>query len=71
MALWGTCAGLICIANKLTESEPKPMGLIKAEVSRNWFGRQIESFETKGNAPDEKISIFLKGNIYSLFKTTL
>ena len=46
MALWGTCAGLICIANKLTESEPKPMGLLKAEVSRNWFGRQIDSFET-------------------------
>ena len=46
MALWGTCAGLICIADKLTESEPKPMGLIKAEVSRNWFGRQIDSFET-------------------------
>ena len=46
MALWGTCAGLICIADKLTESEPKPMGLLKAEVSRNWFGRQIDSFET-------------------------
>ena len=46
MSLWGTCAGLICIANKLSEKEPTPMNLINAEVSRNWFGRQLDSFET-------------------------
>lgn len=46
MSLWGTCAGLICIANKLTESDPIPMKLINAEVSRNWFGRQVDSFES-------------------------
>ena len=46
MSVWGTCAGLICIADKLTESDPIPMKLIAAEVSRNWFGRQVDSFET-------------------------
>ena len=46
MSLWGTCAGLICIANKLTESDPIPMKIINAEVSRNWFGRQVDSFES-------------------------
>ena len=46
MSVWGTCAGLICIAKKLTEPEPIPMILINAEVSRNWFGRQVDSFES-------------------------
>lgn len=49
MSLWGTCAGLICIANKLTENDPIPMGIIDVEVSRNWFGRQVDSFETNIN----------------------
>ena len=45
MSLWGTCAGLICIAEKLSDPYPIPMNLIDAEISRNWFGRQIDSFE--------------------------
>tara|TARA_B110000196_G_scaffold19504_1_gene15298 strand:+ start:79 stop:660 length:582 start_codon:yes stop_codon:yes gene_type:complete len=49
MSLWGTCAGLICIADKLTEKDPIPMGIIDVEVSRNWFGRQVDSFETNIN----------------------
>ena len=44
-ALWGTCAGMIILAKTLTEITPKPLGLIDIEVSRNWFGRQIDSFE--------------------------
>ena len=66
MSIWGTCAGLICIANKLTEDDPKPMGLIDAEVSRNWFGRQIDSFETnlkfKGIKGDIK-AVFIRAPI--------
>ena len=44
-ALWGTCAGMIILAKTLTEVNPKPLGLIDIEVSRNWYGRQIDSFE--------------------------
>ncbi len=43
--LWGTCAGLIIIARELTDPYPIPMGLLNVTVSRNWFGRQIQSFE--------------------------
>jgi len=46
MSVWGTCAGLICIAEKLSDPYPIPMNLIDAEISRNWFGRQVDSFET-------------------------
>ena len=44
-ALWGTCAGMIVIANELTDPYPTPLGLIDIKVSRNWFGRQVDSFE--------------------------
>lgn len=45
MGLWGVCAGLIVIARALTGNAPKPFGLLDIKVARNWFGRQIESFE--------------------------
>ena len=45
MAIWGTCAGMIIISKNLTELDPKPIGLLDITVSRNWFGRQIDSFE--------------------------
>ena len=45
MALWGTCAGMIVIAREVTTAIPKPFGLLDIKVSRNWYGRQVESFE--------------------------
>ena len=66
MSVWGTCAGLICIAKKLTEPEPIPMNLINAEVSRNWFGRQVDSFESDINFSgiEEKIkAVFIRAPI--------
>lgn len=45
MAIWGTCAGMIVIADRLTDSRPQPLRLIDIEVSRNAFGRQLDSFE--------------------------
>ena len=45
MALWGTCAGMIVIARELTSVIPKPFGLLDITVSRNWYGRQVDSFE--------------------------
>ncbi len=44
-ALWGTCAGMIVIARELTDPYPEPLGLVDICVSRNWFGRQVDSFE--------------------------
>ena len=45
MPTWGTCAGMIVLADRLTDSRPDPLSLIDIEVSRNAFGRQIDSFE--------------------------
>ena len=46
LSVWGTCAGMIVIADKLTDHRPAPLRLMDIEVSRNAFGRQVDSFET-------------------------
>ncbi len=45
MPVWGTCAGMILLAGSLVDSRPEPLRLMDMEVSRNAFGRQIDSFE--------------------------
>ena len=45
-AIWGTCAGMIVLAKKLLDKRPSPLGLLDITVTRNAFGRQVDSFET-------------------------
>ena len=45
MPVWGTCAGMIVLADRLNDGRPEPLHLMDIEVSRNAFGRQIDSFE--------------------------
>ena len=51
MPVWGTCAGMILLAKKLKEDRPNPLELMNIEVSRNAFGRQIDSFEEDLHIP--------------------
>lgn len=44
---WGTCAGMVLLARRLTDDRPQPLGTIDMVVSRNAFGRQVDSFETE------------------------
>lgn len=45
LPVWGTCAGMILLAKKLIQEKPIPLQLMDITVSRNAFGRQIDSFE--------------------------
>lgn len=45
LPVWGSCAGMIVLANQLADKRPEPLHLMNIEVSRNAFGRQIDSFE--------------------------
>jgi pyridoxal 5'-phosphate synthase pdxT subunit len=45
MPVWGTCMGMIVMAEKVTGSKQPTLGLLHIEVKRNAFGRQIESTE--------------------------
>ena len=51
LPVFGTCAGMILLASRTSDSEIKPLGLIDITVRRNAFGRQRESFETELAVP--------------------
>ncbi|CAX44502.1 SNO-family glutamine amidotransferase, putative [Candida dubliniensis CD36] len=46
-SIWGTCAGLIFLSKQLVNGieNQQILGALDIEVSRNAFGRQIDSFE--------------------------
>ncbi len=44
--VFGTCAGMIVLAERLDGGEEPPLRLMDMTVARNAFGRQRESFET-------------------------
>jgi len=45
MPIWGTCMGMIVMAEKIVGWKQPTLGLLHIEVKRNAFGRQIESGE--------------------------
>ena len=61
MPIWGTCAGLIMISKQISENDPKPLGLLDITTSRNYYGRQIDSFIENITVLTDQIElIFLK-----------
>ncbi len=50
LCLWGTCAGAILAAQKVV-GEPPCLGLIEAEIARNVFGSQLDSFAEDAVVP--------------------
>lgn len=44
MPVWGTCAGLILLAQDVGQAQPL-IGGLDVTVARNAFGRQVDSFE--------------------------
>ena len=45
LPLWGTCAGLIALAQEITGDNAAILGLMDITVDRNAYGRQLDSFE--------------------------
>lgn len=50
--IFGTCAGLILLAKRITEGSQSLLELMDIEARRNAFGRQRESFEADLSIPD-------------------
>jgi pyridoxal 5'-phosphate synthase pdxT subunit len=46
-AVWGTCAGMIVMANRASDLDKETLDLMDIKVERNAFGRQVDSFETE------------------------
>jgi len=51
LPIWGTCAGLICLARKISNCNMETLSVMDITVRRNAFGRQIDSFETELKVP--------------------
>jgi 5'-phosphate synthase pdxT subunit len=54
MPVFGTCAGLIMLSNRLSDAthDQQTLGGLDVTVRRNAFGSQVESFETSLSAPE-------------------
>ena len=51
MAIWGTCAGAILLAERAGDLDREGLRLMDITVRRNAFGRQVESFEAALEVP--------------------
>ena len=51
LPVFGTCAGMILLANKVTGLDMESIGVINMTVRRNAFGRQKDSFENELSMP--------------------
>ena len=51
LPIFGTCAGMILLANKVSNLNIEPLGAMDITVRRNAFGRQIDSFEAELSVP--------------------
>lgn len=61
--MFGTCAGLILLAKKISNSKTPHLSLMDVEVERNSFGRQVDSFEVPLSIPsigDEITAVFIR-----------
>jgi len=51
LPVFGTCAGMILLANRISDSDVEPLKLMDIIIRRNAFGRQRESFEAALSVP--------------------
>jgi 5'-phosphate synthase pdxT subunit len=67
--LYGTCAGMILLADRVAEGEEPYFGLLDIEVQRNGYGRQLDSFEADIDIPllgDEPLhAVFIRAPMVS------
>jgi len=49
--MFGTCAGMIVLAQGVANGKITPIGVMEINVKRNAFGRQVDSFETDIDMP--------------------
>ena len=54
LPVFGTCAGMILLAKKITDQDQTYFATMDIEVTRNAYGRQLGSFYTLGQFADMK-----------------
>ena len=68
-ALYGTCAGMILLANRIADGDEPVLKLLDITVQRNAYGRQLDSFEADLEVPslgDEPLyGVFIRAPVVS------
>jgi 5'-phosphate synthase pdxT subunit len=68
-ALYGTCAGMILLANRIADGDEPVLRLLDITVQRNAYGRQLDSFEADLEIPslgDEPLhGVFIRAPVVS------
>ena len=68
-ALYGTCAGMILLANRIADGDEPVLQLLDITVQRNAYGRQLDSFEADLEIPslgDEPLhGVFIRAPVIS------
>ncbi len=57
LPVFGTCAGMILLANKLHNDPTVHFGTMDIEVRRNAYGRQLGSFNTVDTFADKRVEM--------------
>ena len=65
-AIWGTCAGAIFISKDVSRPQPL-LHLMDIKVTRNAFGRQVDSFEADLDIPELKQATGIDAPYHALF----
>jgi pyridoxal 5'-phosphate synthase pdxT subunit len=67
--LYGTCAGMILLANRIADGDEPVLRLLDVTVQRNAYGRQLDSFEAEVQIPslgDEPMhGVFIRAPVVS------
>ncbi|MGQ9634387.1 MAG: pyridoxal 5'-phosphate synthase glutaminase subunit PdxT [Bryobacteraceae bacterium] len=62
--MFGTCAGAILLASKVTHPEQESLGLMDLEVERNAYGRQLHSHVARVEAEEGPLeAVFIRAPI--------
>jgi len=51
LPIWGTCAGMVLLAKRISNYEMETLGLMDMKIRRNAFGSQLDSFEVDLKIP--------------------
>jgi pyridoxal 5'-phosphate synthase pdxT subunit len=67
--VYGTCAGMILLADRIADGDEPVLGLLDVTVQRNAYGRQLDSFEADISIPslgDEPLhGVFIRAPVVS------
>lgn len=66
MPIWGTCMGMILLANEVENRTQYSLNLLDITVRRNAFGAQVHSFERPvpfADEPESVLGVFIRAPI--------